>query len=112
LKYKQDAFERAIGCCIFQSNKPVHYASRCLRDAEVNFAQVEKEMFAIVFVCNKFNYLIYGQSSIKIYSDHQPLVSIMRKDIHKIPNYRLRRLRVKLLIYNIIMSMLSIYLVG
>lgn len=58
-------------------------------------------MLAIVFACKKFRYLIYGQNSVKIHSDHQPLVSMMKKDIHKIPNNRLRRLRVKLLIYNV-----------
>lgn len=98
--------ERAIGCCIFQNNKPVHYASICLSGTEVNLAQVEKEMLAIVFACNKFHYLIFGQSSVKIYSDHQPLVSVMKKDIHKIPNYRLRRLRVKLLTYNVVVEYL------
>jgi len=96
-----DASERAIGCCIFQNNKPIHYASRCLNDTEINFAQIEKEMLAIVFACTKFHYLIYGQQSVKIYSDHQPLVSVMKKEIHKIPNNRLRRLRVKLLVYNV-----------
>jgi len=54
-----DASERAIGCCIFQNNKPIHYASRCLSDTEINFAQIEKEMLAIVFACTKFHYLIY-----------------------------------------------------
>jgi len=37
-----DASERAIGCCIFQNNKPIHYASRCLSESEINYAQVEK----------------------------------------------------------------------
>ncbi|CAI6350058.1 unnamed protein product [Macrosiphum euphorbiae] len=96
-----DASEKAIGCCIFQNKKPVHYASRCLSDSEINFAQVEKEMLAIVFACTKFHYLIYGQKQVNIFTDHQPLVSVLKKEINKIPNNRLRRLRVKLLIYNI-----------
>lgn len=96
-----DASERAIGCCIFQNNKPIHYASRCLSENEINYAQVEKEMVAIVFACTKFHYLIYGQDSIKVNTDHQPSVSIMKKEIHKIPNNRLRRLRLKLLLYNV-----------
>jgi len=56
----------------FQNNKPIHYASRCLSDTEINFAQIEKEMLAIVFACTKFHYLIHGQQSVKIHSDHQP----------------------------------------
>jgi len=74
-----DASEEAIGCCIFQNKKPVHYASRCLSDSEINFAQVEKEMLAIVFACTKFHYLIYGQKQVNIFTDHQPLVSVLRK---------------------------------
>jgi len=36
-----------------------------------------------------------------VYSDHFPLVSIMKKDLHKIPNNRLKRLRLKCLFYDI-----------
>lgn len=42
------ASEKAIGCCTFQNKETVHYASRCLIDSEINFAQVEKEMPDIV----------------------------------------------------------------
>lgn len=58
-------------------------------------------MLAIVFACTKFHYLIYGQKQVYIFTDHQPLVSVIKKEINKIPNNRLRRLRVKLLICNI-----------
>jgi len=58
-------------------------------------------MIAIVFACTKFHYLIYGQDRIKVNTDHQPLVSVMKKEIHKIPNNRLWKLRLKLLLYNI-----------
>lgn len=78
--------ERAIGCCIFQNKKPIHYASRCLSDNKINYSQVEKEMVAIVFGCTKFHYLIYGQDRMKVNTDHQPLVPIMKKEIHKMGN--------------------------
>lgn len=58
-------------------------------------------MVSIVFACSKFHYLIYGQDRIKVNTDLQPLVSIMKKEIHKIPNNRFRRLRLKLLLYNV-----------
>ena len=93
-----DAYEKAIGCCISQMKSPIHFASRCLSETEVAFAQIEKEILAISFACTKFHSLSYGQK-IKIYTDHQPLVSVMNKDIHKIPNNCLKRLRFKLLIY-------------
>lgn len=35
-----DASEQAWGCCLFQNNRPVYYASRCLSDTEQMYAQV------------------------------------------------------------------------
>lgn len=95
-----DASEKALGCCLFQNNRPVYYASRCLSETEQMYAQVEKEMLGMVFACKKFHKLIYGQDIIKIFTDHQPLISIMKKEINKIPNNRLRRMRLKLMNYN------------
>jgi len=57
-------------------------------------------MLRMVFACKKFHKLIYGQDVIKIFIDHQPLISVMKKEINKIPNNRLRRMRLKLIIYN------------
>ncbi|KAF0710957.1 Uncharacterized protein FWK35_00037749, partial [Aphis craccivora] len=95
-----DASEKALGCCLLQNNRPVYYASRCMSDTEQMYAQVEKEMLGIVFACKKFHKLIYGQRLVEIFTDHQPLISIMKKEINKIPNNRLKRMRLKLLIYN------------
>jgi len=38
VEIQTDAPEKAIGCCIFQNKKPVHYASKCMSDSEINFA--------------------------------------------------------------------------
>jgi len=43
------------------------------------YAQVEKEMLGMVFAWKKFHKLIYGQEIIKIFTDHQPLISVMKK---------------------------------
>ncbi|RYE25774.1 MAG: hypothetical protein EOP45_04445 [Sphingobacteriaceae bacterium] len=95
-----DASKFGIGSDILQGNKPIAFASRSLTDTEVNYAQVEKEMLAVVFACKKFHHYIYGRS-ITIRSDHKPLVSVMKKDIHKIPNARLQRMRLSLLKYRV-----------
>jgi len=50
-----DASEKALGCCILQNKCPIYYASRCLNESEISFAQIEKEMLAISFACNKFH---------------------------------------------------------
>jgi hypothetical protein len=82
LEIQCDASEKALGCCILQNKCPIYYASRFLSESEVSFAQIEKEMLAIAFACNKFHSLIYGRK-IKIFSDHLPLISIMKKDLQK-----------------------------
>lgn len=35
-KIQCDASKKALGCCLFQNDKPVYYASKCLSDTEQN----------------------------------------------------------------------------
>ncbi|XP_050533909.1 uncharacterized protein K02A2.6-like [Daktulosphaira vitifoliae] len=100
LEIQCDASEGALGCCIFQNKRPIYYASRCLSEIEKTYAQIEKEMLAISFACTKFHSLIYGRK-VTVFTDHQPLVSIMLKELNKIPNNRIRRLRMKCMLYDI-----------
>jgi hypothetical protein len=60
----------------------VYYASKCLSITEQVYAQIEKEMLAIKFSCIKFHRLIYGQEVITVQTDHQPLFSIMNKELN------------------------------
>lgn len=98
LKIKFNASEKALGCFISKIKNIINFASRCLSKAEVSYAQIKKEMFAFSFACSKFHSLIY-RKKIKIFTDHQPLVSIMLKGVHKIPNNRSKRLRLKCLLW-------------
>ena len=95
-----DASQHGLGACLMQENCPVSYASRRLSDTEERYAQVEKEFLAITFACKKFHYFIYGRD-IEIKTDHKPLISIMKKEIHKIPSAKLQRMRLRLLNYNL-----------
>lgn len=54
LEIQCDVSENALGCCILQNKCPIYYASRCLNESEISFAQIEKEMLAISFACSKF----------------------------------------------------------
>ena len=73
---------------------PVVYASRSLNPSEKNYSPIELETLAVVFACNKFNQYVYGRHFI-VQSDHQPLKTIMKKDLAKTPP-RLQRLLLNL----------------
>ena len=94
-----DASQSGLGCCLLQENKPVAYASRSLTSAEVNYAQIEKEMLAICFACNKFHQYIYGKE-VHVQSDHKPLESIFKKPIAK-ASPRLQRMLLRLQRYTL-----------
>ncbi|XP_048581151.1 uncharacterized protein K02A2.6-like isoform X2 [Nematostella vectensis] len=57
---KVDASKSGLGACLLQNGQPVAYASRALTSAEQNYAQIEKELLAIVFGCERFNMYTYG----------------------------------------------------
>lgn len=50
-----DSSQSGVGCCIMQDNKPISYASRSLTETEKQWAQIEKEMNAILYACTKFH---------------------------------------------------------
>lgn len=90
-KISADASSHGMGAVLLQDDHPIAYASRSLTPAQQNYAQIEKEMLAIVFRCNKFHDHIYGLPSITVETDHKPLESILRKPIHAAPA-RLQRM--------------------
>lgn len=95
-----DASQNGIGCCLLQNGSPIAYASRSMSETEQRYAQVEKELLAIIYSCRKFHYFIYGREAV-IKTDHMPLVALMEKEIHKIPSGKLQRMRIRLLNYRI-----------
>lgn len=94
-----DASQSGLGACILQDGQPVAYASRVLTEGERNYAQIEKEMLALCYAASKFDHYVYGMPSVIFHADHQPLVSLFRKPIHKITNNRLKKMRLRMLRY-------------
>lgn len=96
---QSDASKDGLGACLLQKGRPVAFVSRSLTAAEKRYSMVEKELLGICFAVRKFHQFIYGHDII-CETDHKPLVSIVRKDIHKCTN-RIQRLLLKLLIYRL-----------
>ena len=85
-----DASMNGLGACLLQNHQPVAYASRSLTPTEVQYAQIEKEMPAIVFGMERFESYLYGRN-VKVESDHKPLESILKKSLLSAPK-RLQRM--------------------
>ncbi|XP_056107597.1 uncharacterized protein K02A2.6-like [Rhinichthys klamathensis goyatoka] len=94
-----DASSFGLGAACMQEGKPVAYASRTLTDTETRYAQIEKELLAVVFACTKFRDYVYGKPTL-VETDHQPLVTILKKPIHTAPA-RLQRMMLRLQCYDI-----------
>ena len=64
----------------------MEYASRSLTRVERDsFAQIEREMAAILFAVTRFHTYIYGKPDVTIATDHRPLVSIYKKSLTSAP---------------------------
>ena len=85
VKLSVDASSKGLGAVLLQNDHPIAYASRALTDTQQRYAQIEKEMLAIVFGCTKFHDYIYGMPDVEVESDHKPLEAILRKPLHQAP---------------------------
>lgn len=94
-----DASKHGLGAVLLQNNLPVIYASRALTKTEENYAQIEKELLAVVFACTRFHQYIYGKR-VTVESDHKPLTAIHKKALVNTP-LRLQRMLIKLQLYDI-----------
>ena len=95
-----DASDTGLGAVLLQKGQPVCYASRALTDVESRYAQIEKELLAIVWSCHKFDQYIYGREIVHVESDHEPLQAVFKKPIHQSPK-RLQRMRMALQNYSL-----------
>ena len=94
-----DASEKGLGAVLLQDDKPVAYASRALRDAETRYAQIEKEMLAIVWSLERFDQYTFAKHT-TVQSDHKPLEALMKKPLSKAPK-RLQGMMMRLLRYDV-----------
>ena len=92
-----DASQSGLGAALLQNGQMVAYSSCALTSAETHYAQIEKELLAIVFACQHYDAYIFGRESVQVETDHKPLVLIMQKPAPS----RLQRMLLRLQRYNV-----------
>ena len=75
-----DASQSEVGAALLQEGYPVALTSRALTPTERNYAQIEKELLAIVHACDRFDQYVFGRE-ITVETDHKPLGVILKKPL-------------------------------
>ena len=55
-----DASLKGLGACIIQDGQPIAFVSKSLMDTETHYANIERELLAIIYGCEKFHTYLYG----------------------------------------------------
>lgn len=93
-----DASSYGIGSVLMQEEHPVEYGSVSLTPAQQNYAQIEKELLAVMYSCEHFRYYVYGRK-FKIVTDHKPLLGLMLKPYDTM-SPKIQRMMLKLQTYD------------
>ena len=98
-----DASLRGLGACLIQQHKgkdqPIAFASKSLTDAETRYANIERELLAIIFACQCFSTYLLGRSFVAE-SNHKPLEMIAMKNLANAPPF-LQRMLLELQRYDV-----------
>ena len=86
------------GATLINDNKIVAFGSKRLTDTESRYANIERELQAVVFGCERFHTYVYGKE-FQTESDHKPLENIQNKNIAQAPP-RLQRMLLRLQPYD------------
>ncbi|XP_045459304.1 uncharacterized protein K02A2.6-like [Melitaea cinxia] len=89
-----DSSKDGLGAVLLQNRLPVAYASKALSECQQRYAQIEKELLAILFGCERFHQFIFGRH-ITIETDHNPLIGIIKKPLNS-TSPRIQRMLIKL----------------
>ena len=79
-----DASFKGLGACIIQDGQPIASVSKSLMDTETCYANIKRELLAIVYGCEKFHTYLYGRTFI-MEMDHKPLEMISLKNLTAAP---------------------------
>ena len=81
-----DASQVGLGAVLLQNNKPIAFTSKAFTKTECCYANIEREMLAVIFRADRFRMYIYGRP-FTIESDHKPLKSIFQKNLADTPGW-------------------------
>jgi hypothetical protein len=93
-----DASSKGLGAVLLQENKPIAFASKALTPAESRYANIERELLAVIYGCEKFHTYLYGRQFV-VESDYRPLEQIQKKNLDMAPP-RLQRMLLRLQPYD------------
>ena len=97
-----DASQKGLGATLLQEGKPIAFASKALNETESRYANIERELLAVVYGCERFHSYLYGRP-FKVHSDHKPLESIHLKHLMSAPP-RLQRMLLRLQPYDLVIQ--------
>ncbi|KAI4890018.1 hypothetical protein NFI96_007834 [Prochilodus magdalenae] len=86
-----DASKHGLGATTIQESRPVAYALKLLNSTEQNYAQIETELYAVLYGCKRFHEYAYGRH-MTIESDHKQLESMLHKPLALAPPHLQRML--------------------
>jgi hypothetical protein len=90
---------KGIGAVLLQDGKPVKFLSKSLTKTEADYSNIERELLAVLFACEKLHIYVFGRT-VTVHTDHKPLEAIFRKPISLAPA-RLQRMLLRLRMYDL-----------
>ena len=94
-----DASNKGLGAVLLQEGKPITFASKALTETEQRYANIERELLAIVLGCERFRTCLYG-CKFQVESNHKPLEMISLKNLIVAPPH-LQRMLLRLQEYDL-----------
>ena len=94
-----DASLKGLGAVLLQDGKPVKFLSKSLTKTEADYSNIERELLAVLFACEKLHIYVFGRT-VTVHTDHKPLEAIFRKPISLAPA-RLQRMLLRLRMYDL-----------
>ena len=94
-----DASQKGLGAALMQDGRPIAFASKSLSEVEQRYANIERELLAVVFGCERFHTYLFGRP-FTVESDHKPLEMIQLKNLGAAPP-RLQRMLMRLQYYDL-----------